>query len=125
MMATVKIIHVVCALLSISGFVGRGILMIKESVLLRARWLRITPHVVDTLLLVSAIVLASQWGLAAFDMPWLWAKVIALLLYIALGVVALRAGRTKAVRVSAWAAAIVVFAYIVSVAISKNPLVFS
>lgn len=125
MMATVKIIHVVCALLSISGFVGRGILMIQESALLTARWLKIAPHVVDTLLLVSAIVLASQWGLAAFDMPWLWAKVIALLLYIGLGVVALRAGRTRAMRISAWVAAIAVFAYIVSVAISKNPLPFT
>lgn len=123
-MATVKIIHVLCALLSISGFVGRGILMIKESALLRARWLRVAPHVVDTLLLVSALVLASQWGLAAFDMPWLWAKVMALLLYIALGVVALRAGRTRVVRISAWVAALAVFGYIVSVAISKNPLVF-
>ena len=124
-MATVKIIHVVCALLSISGFAGRGILMIKESALLRARWLKIAPHVVDTLLLVSAIVLASQWGLAALDLSWLWAKVIALLLYIALGVIALRAGRTKAIRVTAWFAAMAVFAYIVAVAISKNSLVFS
>lgn len=119
-MEIIKTIHVVCALLSISGFIGRGILMIKGSPLLKARLVKITPHVVDTVLLASAITLASQWGLSALQMPWLMAKIMALLLYIVLGSLALRPGRPQAVRILAWIAAIVTFVYIVSVAVTKN-----
>ena len=121
-MEIIKTIHIVCALLSISGFVGRGVLMIKGSPLLTARWVKVSPHIIDTVLLVSAIILASQWGWAALQMPWLLAKIIALLVYIVLGSLALRPGRSQSVRVSAWLAAIITFAYIVSVALTKTPL---
>ena len=120
-MGTIKIIHVTCALLSISGFVGRGILMIRDSSLLRARWVKVLPHINDTVLLVSAIMLASQWGWSALQMPWLMAKIIALLLYIALGTLALKPGRSQPIRTLSWLAAIVTIAYIVSVAITKKP----
>ncbi len=123
-MGIIKTIHIVCALLSISGFVGRGILMIKGSPLLTARWVKVSPHIIDTVLLVSAIMLASQWGWSALQMPWLLAKIMALLLYIVLGSLALRPGRPQSIRISAWLAAIITFAYIVSVAVTKNALVF-
>jgi uncharacterized membrane protein SirB2 len=121
MMEAIKWLHVGCAVLSGSGFFVRGILMMRDSALLQARVVKVSPHIVDTLLLLSAIVLASQWGWAALQMPWLLAKIIALLVYIGLGVVALRAGRAKTVRVLAWSAAMLVFAYIVSAALSKTP----
>ncbi len=53
---------------------------------------------------------------------WLLAKIIALVAYIGLGMVALRPGRPAAVRAAAWLAALLTFGYIVSVAIRKNPL---
>jgi len=124
-MEIIKTIHIVCALLSISGFVGRGLLMIKGSPLLTVRWVKVSPHIVDTVLLASAIMLASQWGWSALQMPWLLAKITALFVYmlfvyIGLGSLALRPGRPKSVRVMAWLAAIITFAYIVSVAVTKN-----
>jgi uncharacterized membrane protein SirB2 len=119
-MGIIKTIHIVCALLSISGFVGRGILMIKGSPLLKARWVKVSPHIIDTVLLVSAITLASQWGWPALQMPWLLAKIIALLLYIVLGSLALRPGRPQSIRIFAWLSAIIIFAYIVLVAMTKN-----
>lgn len=122
-METIKTIHIVCALLSISGFVGRGILMIKGSPLLAVRWVKVSPHIIDTVLLASAIMLASQWGWSALEMPWLMAKITALLIYIALGSLALRPGRPRSVRIFAWMAAILTFAYIVSVAVTKNVFV--
>jgi uncharacterized membrane protein SirB2 len=120
-METIKWLHVSCAVLSGGGFFARGILMLRDSAWLQARLVKVVPHVVDTLLLLSAIALASQWGWAALQLPWLLAKIVALLVYIALGVVALRAGRTKTQRAVAWCAALLVFAYIVAVALSKNP----
>lgn len=119
----VKQVHVACALLSGGGFFARGILMMRESTLLKMRLLKIAPHVVDTVLLVTAIILASQWGWSALEMPWLLTKIGALLLYIFLGVVALRRGRTKQARILAWFAAMGVFVYIVVVAITKSPFV--
>lgn len=122
-MDTIKTIHIICALLSISGFVARGLLMVKGSPLLTARWVKLSPHFIDTILLISAIFLASQWGWSALQLPWLMAKITALLVYIVLGSMALRPGRPRSIRVTAWIAAIITFAYIVLVAVTKNPLV--
>jgi len=124
-MTLVKIIHMSFVLLSISGFFARGVLMIRDSALLQRRWIKTVPHVVDTVLLLSAITLASQWGFAALEMPWLQAKIAALLVYILLGTVAIRPNRSKPVRIAAWLGAMLTFAYIVSVAVTKNPLVFA
>ncbi len=123
-MDLVKIIHVGCALFSITGFTVRGVLMMRESALLQMRLFKIAPHIIDTLLLGSAIWLAVQYGFGPIDNPWLLAKIIALLLYIGLGTVALKRGKTKRLRMMAWLAAMLVFFYIVAVAVTKSPMVF-
>lgn len=119
-MAWVKSIHVACAYLSLLGFFVRGLWMLADSPLLQSRRVKVTPHVIDTVLLLSAIVLAVNWPGALVDQPWLLAKISALLLYIGLGLVALRFGRTKRLRAVAWLAGLLVFAYILSVAFSKS-----
>ena len=124
-MGIVKTIHVICAFLSISGFVVRGIWMIRGSSVLKMRWVRVSPHIVDTVLLVSAIVLASQWGWSALQMPWLQAKITALIIYIVLGSLALRYGQSRSIKISSWFMAIITFAYIASVAVSKNVFIIS
>ena len=121
-METVKTIHVAFVALSFTGFFIRGIWMLRDSTLLRQRWVRITPQVVDTVLLLSAIVLAVQMHFSPMEQPWLMAKIIALVIYIAVGLVALRLGRSKRVRLSAWLLGLFIFMYIVSVAMSKSAL---
>jgi len=121
-MGTLKTIHVTFAALSFAGFFIRGIWMLRDSPLLRQRWVKIAPQVVDTVLLVSAIALAVQLHLSPMTQPWLMAKIIALVVYIGVGLVALRIGRTKGVRTVAWLLGMVIFAYIVSVAVSKSVL---
>jgi len=116
-------LHVATALLSISGFIFRGFLHLRDSDLLNRKWLKISPHVNDTVLILSAIVLVQQAGLSYLTTSWLQAKIIALILYITLGLMAFRFAKTKKVRLLAWIEAIVVFTYIVAVAITKNPLV--
>jgi uncharacterized membrane protein SirB2 len=117
----VKSLHVVCAALSISAFAARGGLMLADSPLLQTRFVRIAPHVVDTLLLASAIWLAWMLGAAPFAQGWLTAKVLGLVAYIVLGSLALRRGPTKAVRSAAFVAALLTAAYIVSVAVTRDP----
>jgi len=121
-MGVLKTIHVVCVVLSFSGFFLRGIWMLRDSALLKQRWVKITPHIVDTLLLVSAISLAMQMRISPLEQPWLMVKIIALLVYIGIGMVALRFGRTWHIRLYAWLFGLVTIAYIVSVALSKSVL---
>ena len=119
---TIKVMHVGCAILSIAGFVARGVLRLLESPLLGVRWVRVAPHVVDTVLLASALWLSWLSGQYPFVQGWLTAKVIALLAYIALGSVALRHGRSRHGRAVAFTLALGAAAYIVSVAMSRDPL---
>lgn len=120
-MDILKAIHVGSALLSIAGFVLRGVWMLQGSPLLKARATRILPHVVDTLLLGSAIALALRISQYPFVHAWLTAKVLALLVYIVLGSIALKYGRSRRVRVLSYGMALGVFLYIVAVAIARNP----
>jgi uncharacterized membrane protein SirB2 len=96
--------------------------MLLDSPMLKQRWVRVTPHIVDTVLLASAIALAvisSQYPLAQ---NWLTAKVVGLVVYVVLGAMVLRRGKTRAARAAYFVAALLVFGYIVSVAMARNPL---
>ena len=106
--------------LSISGFVLRGGMMLADSPLRHARWLRIVPHVNDALLLAAALTLTALVEQYPFVDGWLTAKVFGLIAYIVLGSLALKAGRTRAQRAAAWLAALAVFGYVVSVALSRD-----
>lgn len=119
---TIKYIHIFCVLLSYTLFFIRGLWMLRDTPVLQQRWVKVLPHIVDTALLLSAITLAVQLSISPFAAPWLMVKIIALLLYIALGTVALKRGKTKKVRAIAWLSAQLVFIYIVSVALTHNPL---
>jgi uncharacterized membrane protein SirB2 len=122
--AIVKLVHQSAVVLSIAGFFIRGAASLAGAAWVRGRAAKTLPHVVDTVLLVSAVMLAWMLRLAPGDAPWLLAKIAGLVVYVALGVVALRPGRSRTVRVSAWLAALAVVAWIVSVALTKSPLGF-
>ena len=119
---TVRHIHITCAILSGSLFFLRGIWMWQGSAMLQKKWIRIAPHLIDTILLASALTMVFWSSQYPFVEAWLTAKVLALLLYIGLGTVALKRGKTKSVRVRAWIGALAVFSYIVAVALTKQAL---
>ena len=116
----IKNLHVTCVVLSSAGFLLRGTWMLTGNALLQHRLTRLLPHLVDSTLLLSAITLAVMIGQYPFSAGWVTAKVIGLLAYILLGTLALKRGRTRGVRLAAFAGAILVYAWIVSVALSKN-----
>jgi len=117
-----KYLHVGCVVLSGAGFVLRGVWMLQGSSMLARRWVRVLPHVVDTVLLASAIALAVMLGQYPLVQGWLTAKLIGLVVYSAVGTSALKRGRTRGVRLAAFCGALLVFAYIVAVAITKSVL---
>jgi uncharacterized membrane protein SirB2 len=96
--------------------------MMAGSPWLRAKPLRVVPHVVDTLLLASALWLVSILHLPLLHTPWIAAKVAGLMLYVVLGSIALRYGRGRGMRIAAFVAALVTVAWIVSVAIRHDPV---
>lgn len=117
-----KYIHVITAIISIAGFIVRGFWMMLSSALLQQRWVKIVPHINDTLLLASAIALVIITAQYPGPAAWINAKIIALVMYIVLGIVALKPSRPLGVRITAWCLAILTFAYIVLVALSKNAI---
>ena len=117
-----KHLHVTCVVLSGLGFCLRGWWMLRESRLRQHRLTRILPHIVDTLLLGSALTMAWMSGQYPFVHGWLTAKLIGLLAYILLGMMALKRGRTPAIRARYFGLALLAYAYIVSVALTRNPL---
>jgi uncharacterized membrane protein SirB2 len=119
--SVLKFTHVAAVIASFSLFFLRGLWMMNASQKLQQRWVRIVPHVIDTILLASAVAMAVLTTQYPFVQPWLTAKVIGLLFYIMLGMLAIRYGRTRQQRILAWLAALAVFAYIVAVAVARDP----
>lgn len=121
---TLKHIHMGCAALSGSLFLLRGCWMLADSPKLQQRWVKVAPHIIDSLLLLSALTMVFMSAQYPFVQGWLTAKVLALLVYIGLGTVAIKRGKTKSARVAALFGALVTFAYIAAVAVTKTPFPF-
>lgn len=118
---TLKNLHITAAYASLAFFVLRAFWSIRGVSLLQARWVKVVPHVIDTLLFTLGVTLAvilNFWPLP----PWLIAKITALVIYILLGTVAIKRGKTPKTRAYAAAAAVLVFAYIIGAAIERSPL---
>lgn len=120
--ASIKILHLGCVVLSYSLFFLRGLWVLRASPVMQQRWVKIAPHIIDTVLLGSAITLAVLLGISPFTAPWLAAKIIALLLYIVLGSIALKRGKTRQTKLVCWLAAQAVFFYIVLTAWAHDPM---
>ena len=119
-----KNLHLATIALTLTRFVLRGAWMMADSPRLQARWVRIVPHVNDTLLLTSGISLAILMQQYPLVHGWLTDKFFALIAYIVLGTLALKRGKTKARRIAAWVAALLVFGYMAAVARAHDPVPF-
>ena len=119
---TLRHVHITCAILTIALFVLRGALMLADSPWLQTRLLRTLPHVIDTVLLTSALMLTTVIHQYPFSTGWLTMKVGLLVVYVVLGHYAIKRGRTKTVRAVAFGAALLVVGFLVSVARAHDPL---
>lgn len=116
-----KQLHLATIAVTVTLFVLRGFWMMAASPRLQARWVRIVPHINDSLLLASGIGLAVLIRQYPLIDSWLTAKFFALILYIVLGTFALKHGKTRGQRITAWFAALLVLGYMVAVAIAHDP----
>ncbi len=104
------------AAVSIAGFVLRGFWAWRSPALLAHRPVKILPHLVDTVLLISAVALLVAYGWNPLAQPWLVAKIALLLVYIVLGLVVLKPWFGPGVRVPAFLGAVAVFTWIAAIA---------
>ncbi len=116
----IKHFHMTLALISIAGFIVRGPLAIGQHRIMQQKWLRIAPHIVDTLLLSAAIYLAWSLSMHPFNSPWIFAKVFALIIYVFLGTMVIKRKGSQGVQWLCYGAAIFTFAYIGMVAVTKS-----
>ncbi len=112
--------HAALAVLSGTGFIARGLGRLRGAPWLRSRVVRVLPHVVDTLLLSAGVALAVWSGRSPTDHPWLAANLLALVVYIVLGLVALRFARGTVLAGTAYAGALICFAYMLAVAVTRD-----
>jgi uncharacterized membrane protein SirB2 len=119
-----KHLHVTCVVISATLFFVRGLLMLWRPQMLRARWARTLPHTNDAVLLLAAIGMLVTAQMNPLAQPWLATKLAALLLYIGLGMVAMRFGRSRGVRLAAWLAALAVLSWMIAMARTKQVVPF-
>ena len=115
----IKHLHMTAAALSIVFFATRAYWSVTGSNKLQLRFVKIAPHVIDTVLLVAGITLAAMIGA---NQPWILAKIVGILLYIGVGTVAIKRGKTPKTRGIAALIAIAIFFYIVGIAMNHHPL---
>ncbi|MCK5697083.1 MAG: SirB2 family protein [Gammaproteobacteria bacterium] len=118
-----KYIHVTAISLSLCGFMLRVFLKMNDSPYQSKYWFAKLPHKVDQILLASALTMVYIMGVNPFTTYWLSEKITGLVIYILLGMVALRWGKTKKIRMIAATLAVMVFSYIIYVAHYKTPAV--
>ncbi len=112
------------AVLSFVGFLLRGYWMMMGSRLLNAKLTKVLPHIIDTLLLATAVYLVTATQMYPFVVNWVTAKVILLVAYIVLGTVALKRGKTKKIKIGAFVLSVMTISAIFGIASAKPALAF-
>ncbi len=113
-----KSIHMALAYVTVVGFILRGIWALIDSPLRQEKWVKIAPHVVDTLLLAAGVTMVVNLSLSPFS-GWLAAKFVGLLCYVGFGVMTMRATNTR-LKALGFVGALVSVAYIFAVATSHQ-----
>ena len=118
-------LHVTTAIISVLLFTYRGIWVLRHGQSNRPRWMKWLPHLNDTILFIlgiSLMLMIQQYPVAN---NWLTAKLTALLVYILLGMFVMKWASHRRSQFVAWLGALLVFAYMLGVAITKQPLLVS
>jgi uncharacterized membrane protein SirB2 len=120
----IRLVHIAAVFASGGLFLLRGLALFTGGRWAMAAPLRFLSYSIDTVLLTAALMLMTIMRQYPFVHAWLTVKVLLLVLYIVLGLGAFWKGRTRAIRLGCWLAAVAVYAYIVSVARARDPLGF-
>ena len=120
--SALKLLHIICVVISISGFSMRAITMWLAPQHLNKAWIKRLPHIIDTLLLLSGLGLLAITSLSPFQVPWLGLKLLLLLAYIVFGAMGLRYAAKRWQRLLCCAVALSCAATMVWLALTKPAL---
>lgn len=112
--------HMLLIALSVLFFVVRFFMRMFDSSLLEKKFLKIAPHVIDTFLLLSGIVLCFIIKQYPFVDPWLTEKIFAVFAYVLLAFMAMKSDRNKLFRTFAFLGAIGWVVYAAKLAMFKQ-----
>lgn len=116
-----KYIHIVCAAASFALFFIRGIWAIRAYPSVQEPWARALPHIIDGLLVCSAVAMFYISFPTAWGGAWMIVKFVLIGVYAALATYVLRFAKGKSLRLAVWGAALLLFLYITSIAVLHNP----
>jgi len=119
-----KHLHMTLAVLSISLFTLRFIWLLANSEKLQAKWVKVTPHIIDTLLLSLGVVMAVQYSMNPLEQLWLGEKLLAIVAYIFTGYYTLKLARNKSMQIIGYLGAMGWVMLIVRLAMTREPLFF-
>lgn len=119
----IKHVHITLALASVGLFCIRFYMSLNHPANLGKKWARVLPHCIDTLLLSFGIYLMVTMKLWPSEQPWLLVKLCALMVYIVLGSVAIKYGKTVKVKKVAGMLALLIYGYMINVALSHRPFI--
>lgn len=119
-----KHLHMTLAIISVLFFVVRFAWTLKESQMLQKKWVKISPHVIDTFLLGIGVVMAIKLAINPMEQMWLAEKIIAIFAYIFTGLYALKLARTKAMQIFGFLGAIGWVLVVFKIAATKQTIFF-
>ena len=117
----VKIIHVSTVTFTGIYFILRGLSQLNHSQWFKKRWARSISQYNDATLLFSGIGMAVMIEQYPFVNSWLTAKFLMMIVYIILGMLAFHWLQQQTQKMMLWSVALLVYGYIVGVAINKDP----
>ncbi|KOR30946.1 hypothetical protein TI04_03375 [Achromatium sp. WMS2] len=121
----VKYIHIAAVVVTSTLFLWRWYLTVVESDIMQQLWVKVLPHVNDSIILVSGVTMIWMSRQYPTNQPWLAAKILAILIYILLASVAIKYGYTRRWRLIAGILAVLCLWYIMMIAINKSVILFS
>lgn len=117
-----KYLHIVSVAASFALFFVRGLWIMRSYPDSQETWVRVLPHVVDTVLLLSAVAMLAMSPLKGWPGDWLTAKLALIVVYVMLGLYLFRRARALAAKILLWLLALLVFLFITTIAVLRSPL---
>jgi len=118
---TLKYLHIICVAASFSLFFIRGIWVIRSYPPAQEIWVRVLPHCVDALLIATALGMLALGPSSLWAGNWLAVKIALVLVYVATSFYVLKFVKTRALKISLWSIALVVFLFATTVAVLHHP----
>ncbi|MFI8318183.1 invasion regulator SirB2 [uncultured Kosakonia sp.] len=119
-------LHLTSVALTISLFILRYWWRWSNNPRFQARWVRVLPHIVDSVLLLSGVGLIALTGYLPFTVKgaWLTEKLFGVIIYIVLGFIALGRHRPRGQQAGfiAFMLGLVVLYIIIKLAATKVPI---